>query len=226
MFSSLVAFAATPAAALTITYVGNDYTNYSAYDPAYDPSGGSSSSYFTMDDLKAAALSLGPHMSITVTIHEYYGNLVVPLNGGLSLEPYSTPELAYYTSINITSGSSVSYQNILIDSSQGSGAFLSFTNGAVTGWYMELRLGCDGFGFLNPCRLESGSNLGDHVYARPPYPGVSFEAHVDSSGTWSAVAAAPVPGPIVGAGLPGLLMAIAGFIGWRRSRRSIIPKRA
>ena len=34
-----------------------------------------------------------------------------------------------------------------------------------------------------------------------------------------AITASPVPGPIVGAGLPGLLMAIAGFIGWRRSRR-------
>jgi len=31
---------------------------------------------------------------------------------------------------------------------------------------------------------------------------------------------APVPGPIVGAGLPALLMAIAGFIGWRRSRHA------
>jgi hypothetical protein len=30
-----------------------------------------------------------------------------------------------------------------------------------------------------------------------------------------------VPGPIVGAGLPGVLMAIAGFIGWRRCRRAI-----
>lgn len=28
----------------------------------------------------------------------------------------------------------------------------------------------------------------------------------------------PVPGPALGAGLPGLLMALAGFIGWRRSR--------
>lgn len=32
---------------------------------------------------------------------------------------------------------------------------------------------------------------------------------------------APVPGPVIGAGLPGLLMAVAGFIGWRRSRRAI-----
>jgi hypothetical protein len=30
----------------------------------------------------------------------------------------------------------------------------------------------------------------------------------------------PVPGPAVGAGLPGLLIAVAGFIGWRRSRRA------
>ena len=31
---------------------------------------------------------------------------------------------------------------------------------------------------------------------------------------------APVPVPIVGAGLPGIVMAIAGFIGWRRSRHA------
>lgn len=30
-----------------------------------------------------------------------------------------------------------------------------------------------------------------------------------------------VPGPIVGAGLPGFLMAVAGFIAWRRGRRAI-----
>ena len=30
-----------------------------------------------------------------------------------------------------------------------------------------------------------------------------------------------VPGPIVGAGLPGIAMAVAGFFAWRRSRRTI-----
>jgi hypothetical protein len=34
-----------------------------------------------------------------------------------------------------------------------------------------------------------------------------------------------VPGPVVGAGLPGLLMAVAGFIGWRRSRRALATDR-
>jgi len=45
----------------------------------------------------------------------------------------------------------------------------------------------------------------------------SAEGHITSYST-SPVNYAPVPGPIVGAGLPGLLMAIAGYIGWRRSR--------
>jgi hypothetical protein len=37
-------------------------------------------------------------------------------------------------------------------------------------------------------------------------------------GQFSVTATAPVPGPIVGAGLPGLVMAFAGLIAWRRRR--------
>jgi len=59
--------------------------------------------------------------------------------------------------------------------------------------------------------------------------GTGFNAHqseisIIGVNNWQGIVGqmtVAVPGPIVGAGLPGLAMAIAGFIGWRRSRRVI-----
>jgi probable HAF family extracellular repeat protein len=66
------------------------------------------------------------------------------------------------------------------------------------------------------------SNLGNYVLSNGTYSPLlpySYEAFGFNDLGQVVGRVSGVPGPAVGAGLPGLLMAIAGFIGWRRSRR-------
>ncbi len=47
----------------------------------------------------------------------------------------------------------------------------------------------------------------------------SLEERVSAGSFTGPIVVNPVPGPVVGAGLPGLVMLVSGLLGWRRMRR-------
>lgn len=81
--------------------------------------------------------------------------------------------------------------------------------------------------YLLGIQTTTGSAKPDYFVFNLPTGVTSGSYSINDTGTsatravlYGHLAASPVPGPIVGAGLPGMLMAFAGFFVWRRSRRA------
>jgi hypothetical protein len=135
---------------------------------------------------------------------------VTSLNLTLNGRVFTLPEVGVFTSAN----TSIPSDMIVI------GGIYDGTFPNTLGSYgpsTDFGLGI-GNAFTAPFLLGAAA-----VFEQIPNGGFRTCIEFDRAGSACPYGVSAVPGPLVGAGLPGLFMAIAGFIGWCRSRRASRP---
>jgi hypothetical protein len=164
------------------------------------------------------AAILGPRLTVTMTLNGDTSNSTGVFTSEAMYNPYGDP-IVGVADVAFSSGQ-VSFSPSMID--YFSPFQVTLVNGAVTSWSFSSNFksisACGVGPFCDGGILEMRPT-GDYLRFYIPYSGANYGAESFGPGTWSLLSVSPVPSPMVGAGLPGLLMAIAGFISWRRGRR-------